>query len=555
MNNKKLQEIWNQRVIKKEDLSDFDFSQIQNYDSMTKRQLLWHLIQDKQCNPGCKNYNCSNDVNWNPATHCYQSYCSSKCANQDTEKKQKYKKTMLERYGAESPWQNQEIKERMKKTMVERYGVDNASKYDDIIEKRKKTNLEKYGTEHATQNISVKNKTKITNLKKYGTEYFLQSDYYRDVMSERMIKIHGVDHYSKSTEFKNRMKRVNLKSSIHFDKETSEILFSRELLKEFAKGKTKKQMAELLNVDPTTIHNYLNDYKIVDYEKQSYLENEMRNFLFGIGIEILENSRLIIPPKELDFYLPQYKVAIEMNGDYWHSHEKLRDERYHYNKWRHCQEQGIHLIQILESDWNQNQEKFKSLIHTLIGRKVKGDSARKCQIQQIDAPSARPFLEKYHLQGFVAGTSHWGAYDSSEQLVGVMTFGWTRGNKKSRRFELKRWATDNQSHAGLFSKTFKSAQQILGFDQVVSFSMNDWFTGNVYEKCGFTKGKLLPPGYSYLYNNKKTHLSNFTKQRIREKFPEFYNEKLTEREMMDQMGIACIYDSGKTEWIWNSHSG
>lgn len=38
-------------------------------------------------------------------------------------------------------------------------------------------------------------------------------------------------------------------------------------------------------------------------------------------LKILRNVRNVITPKELDIYLPDKKVAIEFNGNFWHSVE------------------------------------------------------------------------------------------------------------------------------------------------------------------------------------------------------------------------------------------
>jgi very-short-patch-repair endonuclease len=65
--------------------------------------------------------------------------------------------------------------------------------------------------------------------------------------------------------------------------------------------------------------------------------------------QIIENSRKIIQPYELDIYIPKKKIAIEFNGLYWHSSER-KEKDYHYQKYKKCKEKGIKLIQIFEDD-------------------------------------------------------------------------------------------------------------------------------------------------------------------------------------------------------------
>lgn len=546
---KTFESLWKSPHLKKSDFADFDISAVEKSDQMSKRQLLWHLLHDVKLIPKCQIEDCNNQVKWHPAIHCYQTFCSNKCSNRSQSKIEKSQQTMLCRYGVKHALQSEEFKVKSKTTLQKNYGVDNPSKSTEILRQTKQTNLKRYGTEHPVQSDIIKDKISDTVYKKYGQQHFYQTDVYKEKYKNTMKLKHGVDHYSKTDKFKNQMTRDNLKYWYSYSQITSDILFDKDKFTNFAKDKTQKQMANMLDVDPTTVRNYIRDYNIIDYLKNSYIENEMSNLLNSMDISYVSNVRSVISPFELDFYLPEYQMAIEMNGDYWHSDQKLNDKNYHYNKWKMCNELGIQLIHVAECDWNNQQEKFKELIKTQINIKSKGIGARKCTIKSIDSKSARPFLEKYHLQGFVGGTAHFGAY-YNDTLIGVMTFGWTRGSKTSRRFELKRWVTDNKTHPGLFSKTFKFAQQELVFDEVVSFSMNDWFTGNVYNRCGFKFVKIIPPAYYYLVDGKRTHCSNFTKLNIKRKFPNTYDANLTEHEMMNILGIHRTWDSGKIEWLW-----
>src|SRR5574344_1535687 len=47
-------------------------------------------------------------------------------------------------------------------------------------------------------------------------------------------------------------------------------------------------------------------------------------------IEVITNVK-IIPPYEIDIYIPKLQIGIEFNGDYWHSIYK-KDYLYHNNK-------------------------------------------------------------------------------------------------------------------------------------------------------------------------------------------------------------------------------
>lgn len=47
-------------------------------------------------------------------------------------------------------------------------------------------------------------------------------------------------------------------------------------------------------------------------------EEIISKFLAELGVEVIENDRRLIAPLELDFVLPQFNIAIEVNGSYWH---------------------------------------------------------------------------------------------------------------------------------------------------------------------------------------------------------------------------------------------
>ena len=91
----------------------------------------------------------------------------------------------------------------------------------------------------------------------------------------------------------------------------------------------------------------------------SKCEDEIREYISTFYKEIpIQNSRDIISPLEIDLYYPEKKIAIEFNGDYWHSDE-FKPNDYHYNKFKLCCSMGITLISIFENKWNCDREAIK----------------------------------------------------------------------------------------------------------------------------------------------------------------------------------------------------
>jgi hypothetical protein len=474
--------------------------------------------------------------------------------------KEKVKKTNIERYGVENPQQNKIIKNKTKQTMLGRYGCEYPIQNNEIKEKIKKTHMERYGCEYPIQNDEIKEKIKNTNLERYGCEVYSKHPDYAFKVKKTNIEKYGSEYYQQTEEFLNRVFETNINkygtpynSQKHLSSETIEIINDKNNFCNFIKDKTVYDAALVLKMHSSSLYDIIKKYNAYDlYQKKgpSYLEIEMKEFLDTNNITYEQNNRTILDGKELDFYIPDYNIAIEMNGVYWHSDKFKIDKNYHYDKWKICNDKNIYLVNIFEDDWKLQQDKIYNLLLSIFNKKPKGIPARKSHIQKITGKIARNFLNEYHLQGYVSGT-HYGAFDVDNNLIGVMTFGTTRNS----RFELKRFVTDNYTHSGLFSKLFKFAQRELNFTEVVSFSDNTCFTGNVYKINGFDFIQVIPPDYRYLFNNKRVHKSNFKKSNIKQKFPELsesIDNGMTESQAMDLLGINKIYDCGKCEWVWKN---
>ena len=317
-NNIYLQKIWTKKYIHKRDIKELNYSHIKNYEKMKPRQIVWHLLNNINEVPIC--LECSNDVKWYKKK--YFSYCSLKCSTNSEKIKNKIKQTNLKRYDVENPSQSEQIKEKQRNTNLEKYGVENSAQFKNFKEKQRNTNLEKYGVENPMKINYVKDKIKQTNLKRYGVRNSQQK---------------------------------------HYSKETKEILFNKQKFNDFMKDKTTKIASNILSVYPNTILNYIKKYNTQYLKDKSNFELEMKKFLEENNISFIQNDRKHIKPKELDFYLPYHSLAIECNGDYWHSDKIILKNRgitakqFHQQKTNLCKEKGIKLLHISESDWNNKR--------------------------------------------------------------------------------------------------------------------------------------------------------------------------------------------------------
>ena len=144
----------------------------------------------------------------------------------------------------------------------------------------------------------------------------------------------------------------------------------------------------------------LHDKRLCMYCENSVSKAEEEVFDFISSIykgEIIhhENGRKIIPPQELDFYIPEFKLAIEFDGIYWHSETfGGKDINYHVNKTKLCNEKGIKLIHLFENEWYTKLQQVKSFISSELGIFKHIITANDCEIIQLNEKDARNFQNR-----------------------------------------------------------------------------------------------------------------------------------------------------------------
>ena len=116
-------------------------------------------------------------------------------------------------------------------------------------------------------------------------------------------------------------------------------------------------------------YHWCTDLSIFDGVELFYSNNKISSYEYEIVEFLKENNisnitlsnRKILSGKELDIYLPDYNIAIEFNGNYWHS-EAFKYFTYHQDKVLLCLEKGIELISIFEFQYNNDKELYLNYI-------------------------------------------------------------------------------------------------------------------------------------------------------------------------------------------------
>ena len=507
-------------------------------------------------------------------------YCSNACSSKSADRVKKYKSTMQERYGVNAPAQCKEIKAKMnatlkahygvetsafesesirdkaKATLHAKYGVDCSLKNSVVREKIKQTNLAKYGYECSLSVPEVKERIKQTIHAKYGIEHISQATFVKDKKKAALQTHYGVDYPIQSESVKQKIEQTNLqkygikhaiqcKGVLEKRKQTNIAKYGVDHPAKTAevKEKIRNTLKEQYGVDALQQCAEFKEMQLYEHSISSNTsKKELLQFIKSVySGKIIENTRKVISPKELDIYLPEKQLAFEFNGTYWHSEHVGLSKNYHQEKTKACHKAKIRLIHIFEHEWLFNRDKIKSLIRSALGIYSIRLYARKCQIKPIGADTYRQFLLANHLQRAVNSSIRYGLFYQDE-LVSVIGFGKSRFKKDE--IELHRYCVKaNYQIVGGFSKLIKYVcvnEHITKFVSYVDFSH---FNGRGYKKAGFTLEYLTQPSYIYIKGSEIKSRMQCQKHKL-SAFLSAYYDDLSESDNMRLNGWYKVYDCG-----------
>lgn len=425
----------------------------------------------------------------------YREFCSIKCSNKNKNKIKKQQETCLKNYGVLNPTQSEKIKQKQKNTCLKNYGVEYNFQRKEFKEKllNKKIEIKK---EYLLEKFSL---SAVSLIDRYNYK----------IICNKCNKI----FYIHNKTLKSRIKAKH------------EICTNCNPLMSTKKG--RKSIIEV---------------ELLDFIKENYKES------------ILLNKRNIIMPYELDIYLPDIDLAIELNGIYWHN-ELYKNKKCHYEKTKLCEILNIHLIHIYEDAWTYKKKIVKSRILNLLNKNKDIIFARKCKIKDVSYNDAKEFLNNNHLQGNCVSKIRLGLYNN-DKLVSLMTFGKPRLNlnsvtKKENIYELIRFTNKiNTSVVGGASKLFKYFINIYKPEEIISYADRSWTSkikSSLYEKLGFIFQKETTPNYYYVINEKRENRFKYRKDIL---VKEGYDKNKTEHQIMLDRKIYRIYDSGQLKFKW-----
>ena len=417
----------------------------------------------------------------------------------------------------------QEINNKRKSTVQQLYGVSNVGQTQ-----KAKQNHKKFYSEDQNRKAAV-SKVKQTKKERYGDSNWNNPE----KIKQTLRKTFNSDYFV--TRYQN---------------ENYKILLDKHSLAEHYEKYSPQQLADKLEVHVQTVYRHLNLHGIkTPYESSE--EREIADYLHSIGVEnIVRNTRKLLPSgKEIDIYLPDYNLAIEYNGVYWHHEDVAHITRsYHYNKYKQCQEQGITLITVFSNFWKSKPDIVKNILSNKLGLNCDSIPARKCSVRQIQSRETKQLLDENHIQGYTPASICLGLF-YQDNLVAVMTFSKSRIalGKTKERYALVRFCSKHDVVCGA-SKLLSYFRKHVSQEKIYSYSNNEWSNGDLYRTLGFKLLREVAPSYWYLKPREEVllHRFNFSKQKL---VKLGYDSRLTEKQITQSMGLMKVWDCGKRVWI------
>jgi len=477
----------------------------------TFSEKMYHFFNSRSSPIVCKN--CKKNVTkFRGLVKGYLEYCSSKCSNSNKDVMLKKEKTYFSKYGVKNPSQSVEILNKIQNTFNKKYGGNPAG--DPLIKaKSAETCLKKYNDTHP-----------------FGKKSTLR------------IEI------NKKNEEKFREKHKDLNIVSYTDEKWGICTINCDKCgKDYEISKWN-----LHQRNKRGFHSSCTFCNPIGSMITSSLESKIINFLDSLGITH-KRDRKTINPYEIDLFLPDKKLGIEINGIYWHS-STHKPKSYHLNKTELALLKGVRLIHIFEDEIVLKEEIVKSRISSMLGIYKNKIFARKCEIKTISPNQSNSFLEENHLQGRCGALIRLGLF-YKEELVSVMTFSKDRkslGRTAVREsWELVRFCNKKDTLViGGASKLFKHFTEKYSPGKITSFCDRRWSPLNsFYSKLGFIFKGNTSPNYWYFSpgSYQKYHRFSFRKNVLVE---QGFDPRKTEFEIMAERKFMRVYDCGNSKWEW-----
>jgi len=527
------------------------------------RQILWHAMHAQPI-PRCA---CGNQLAWHADRREYRIYCSKRCTAVNSQSK--IKATNIKRRGVSHHTQTQSYRDKVKQTSLIRFGSTHYSKTSQFKHSVIAANQARFGVNHPAQDAAIRAKIRqttfdnhgvhnpmhspdikakqaATNLDRYGKSNPLSSDTIKAKVAATMIERYGHQHAMQVpaiAEAAGQKRKLNYYTAYAYEK-----IHDRDwLAAQNQSGKSIGEIADELGVSSSNLCKYFHEHGL-DIKKhfRSAMERDIAEHLISLDVDIVCNDRRVISPLEIDIWIPNAQLGIELNGAYYHSELQGKQQNYHLNKSNAATEVGIDLLQFFDWEVFAKRPIILDKIHHLLGLNH-SIGARKLTLATVNKQTAWKFFEDNHLQGACPASMTLGLFDQDGKLLSAMSFGKSRYNKKYQ-YELLRFCCElGVSVPGAASRLLKKfIEDTAKGHKIVSYCNRRWSSGSLYKKLGFIQSHITPPGYYYIQRNGQYvgTRQQWQKHLLRDKLP-IFDDGLGEADNMLANGYTRVWDCGQ----------
>jgi ssDNA-binding Zn-finger/Zn-ribbon topoisomerase 1 len=275
---------------------------------------------------------------------------------------------------------------------------------------------------------------------------------------------------------------------------------------------------------------------------------ELYDFISQLCPDAELNNREQISPYELDIFVPSKMIAIEYNGNYWHSYSapETRDQILkHQTKHLMCLQHGIQLIQIPEHVWSQKRPIVRSMLTHAMGLTDMRIYARNTNAVHLTNRYHVEFMNNNHVYGHGRHASYVYGLSYESDIVSVMSF-----NKISDGYEINRFATKLNTHVvGGGGKLLSAFIRDMDPRKIITYADAMYGVGNIYKGIGFDCIKLTRPNYVYVRAHDVYSRHKCQKHKLKDTLKDF-DQHMTEAENMFHNGYRRLWDAGHYKFIY-----
>lgn len=204
---------------------------------------------------------------------------------------------------------------------------------------------------------------------------------------------------------------------------------------------------------------------------------------------LVENTKSVISPYELDLYLPDESLAFEFDGLFWHSERAGKPKDYHLRKTEMCEKLGVRLVHVFENEWTSRNDVVKSCVKRMLRQCDRTIRAGECDVVETMPDESTAFQDKNHIKGGAKVSASVGLRFKGE-LVSMTAFDRIQRGK----WELTRFCDKlNVNVVGSFERLLEYFENTFRPGSLICQCDRRWSSGELCRNAGFDLAETSGP--------------------------------------------------------------